>query len=221
MLDDLPSPDTAYAHENAFYLTCGPGRVGKLLAHLELYRQAAQAPGAIIESGVFKGASFARLAMARHLFESEGTRPLIGFDTFGAFPETGFAADQAPRERFIASAGAESISVEQLRGVLAHKGCGANVTLVEGDICETVPAYVTAHPELRIALLHVDVDVFEPTETVMTHLASLVVPGGVIVLDDYGIFPGATRAIDAWLAGRPERLRKLPYALAPSYVVRA
>ena len=221
MLDDLPSPDTAYAHENAFYLTCAPGRLGKMLAHMELYRQAAQVPGAIVECGIFKGASFARLAMARHLFESEGTRPLIGFDTFGAFPETGFAAYQAPRERFIASAGSESISVEQLRGVLAHKRCESNVTLVPGDICTTVPEYVGAHPELRLALLHVDVDVFEPTETVMTHLAPLVVPGGIIVLDDYGIFPGATRAIDAWLEGRPERLRRMPYALAPAYVVRA
>lgn len=219
MLDDLPSPDEAYAYENAFYLTCSPARIGKLVAHIDLYRQASHVPGAIVECGVFKGASFARLAVARHLFESEGTRPLVGFDTFGTFPATAFEPDRDPRQRFIASAGAESISVEQLRGVLAHKGCGAHVTLIEGDICETVPAYVAAHPELRIALLHVDVDIFEPTDTVMTRLAPLVVPGGIIVLDDYGIFPGATRAIDAWLAGRPEQLQKLPYALAPSYVV--
>lgn len=219
MLAYLPSPEDAYAHENAFYLTCSPARLGKLIAHIDLYRQASGVPGALVECGVFKGASLARFAMARHLFESEGTRGLIAFDTFGGFPDTQFEADRGPRERFIAAAGADSVSMEQLRGVLAHKGCSANVTLVDGDICETVPRFVADHPELRIALLHVDVDVFEPTEAVMTHLAARVVPGGLIVLDDYGIFPGATKAIDTWLAGRPERLRKLPYAHAPAFVV--
>jgi hypothetical protein len=83
-----------------------------------------------------------------------------------------------------------------------------------------VPAFVAAHPELRIALLHVDVDLLEPSRVVMNRLAPLVVAGGVIVLDDYGIFPGATKAADEFMAGRPERIQKLPYALAPAFVVK-
>jgi macrocin-O-methyltransferase TylF-like protien len=220
MLSHLPSVEEAYDHENAFYLTCAPGRVGKLLAHYELYQRAQRVAGAFVECGIFKGSSLARFAMFRHLFESEETRALIGFDVFGKFPETEFDADKARRERFIRSAGDESISVDQLRKVLADKGCGHNVTLVGGDICQTVPAFSAEHPELRIALLHVDVDILEPSQVVMNVLAPLVVPGGVIVLDDYGIFPGATRAVDEFMAGRPERIQKLPYALAPAFVIK-
>lgn len=139
MLDDLPSPDEAYAHENAFYLTCSPARIGKLIAHVELYRQASHVPGAIVECGIFKGASFARLAVARHLFETEGTRPLVGFDTFGAFPATTFEPDQDPRQRFIAIAGAESISVDQLRGVLAHKAVGRTSPWLRGTSARRCP----------------------------------------------------------------------------------
>jgi macrocin-O-methyltransferase TylF-like protien len=221
MLTQLPSVEHAYEHENAFYLTCAPGRVGKLLAHYELYQRAQRVAGAFVECGIFKGASLARFAMFRHLFESEETRALIGFDVFGKFPETAFDADKDRRARFISAAGDESISVDQLRKVLADKGCDKNVTLVVGDICQTVPTYVAEHPELRIALLHVDVDILEPTRVVMETLAPLVVPGGVIVLDDYGIFPGATRAVDEFMKGRPERIQKLPYALAPSFVIHA
>jgi hypothetical protein len=220
MLANLPSVNDAYEHENAFYLTCAPGRVGKLLAHYELYQRAQRVAGAFVECGIFKGSSLARFAMFRHLFESEETRALIGFDVFGKFPETEFDPDKNRRDQFIQSAGDESISVEQLQRVLTDKGCAKNVTLVVGDICHTAPAYVGEHPELRIALLHVDVDILEPSQTVMNVLAPLVVPGGVIVLDDYGIFPGATQAVDQFMAGRPEKIQKLPYALAPAFVVK-
>jgi len=220
MLPDLPSVEQAYDHENAFYLTCSPGRIGKLLAHHELYQRVRKVAGAFVECGIFKGSSLARFAMFRHLFESEETRALIGFDVFGKFPETEFEADKDRRDRFIRTAGDESISVEQLQEVLAQKGCGRNVTLVVGDICHTVPAFVAEHPELRIALLHVDVDILEPSQVVMKTLAPLVVPGGIIVLDDYGIFPGATVAADAFLVGRSERIQKLPYAFAPAFVVK-
>jgi hypothetical protein len=220
MLANLPSAEEAYEHENAFYLTCAPGRVGKLLAHYELYQRAQRVAGAFVECGIFKGSSLARFAMFRHLLESEETRALIGFDIFGKFPETECDADKDRRERFIKSAGDESISVEQLQKVLADKGCAQNVTLVVGDICHTVPAFIAEHPELRIALLHVDVDILEPSQVVMNTLAPLVVPGGVIVLDDYGIFPGATRAVDEFMVGRSERIQKLPYALAPAFVIK-
>src|SRR5436190_2568464 len=163
MLSQLPSVEEAYDHENAFYLTCAPGRVGKLLAHYELYQRAQRVAGTFVECGIFKGSSLARFAMFRHLFESEETRALIGFDSFGKFPETDFAADKARRDRFIKSAGDESVSVEQLQQALAHKGCGNNVTLVVGDICHTVPTFIAEHPEVRIALLHVDVDILEPS----------------------------------------------------------
>jgi hypothetical protein len=219
MLAELPVAERAYDYENAFYLTCSPGRVGKLLAHFELYRLASTVPGAYVECGVFKGASFARFAAFRHLFETEETRPMVGFDTFDTFPDTAFEADKSRRQRFVDTAGADSLSVGQLAHLLQQKGCGGNVSLVAGDICQTVPDFVERHPEFRIALLHVDVDVFEPTDVVMRRLAPLVVPGGVIVLDDYGVFPGATRAVDDYLAGRAERIRKFPYSLAPAYVV--
>lgn len=217
---EIPSASDAYDYENGFYLTCTPGRIGKLLAHYELYQRAKEVPGAYVECGVFKGASFARFAMFRQLFELSDTRPLIGFDTFAGFPEAGFEPDRAVRERFVGRAGDQSISAGQLHGVLARSGCERNVTLVEGDICETVPRFLDEHPELRVALLHVDIDMFEPSKVVMEQLVSRVVNGGIVILDDYGIFPGATAVVDAYMAGRPERLRKFTYALAPAYFVK-
>lgn len=218
----IPSGKDAYQHENNFYLSCQAGRIGKLVAHAELYRMVLDVPGAIVECGIFKGASFLRFAAFRSLFEVAEARTLIGFDTFGKFPPTNHVDDRKPLEKFTEAAGNESIGREQLMGVLREKGCTTGVELVEGDICLTVPEFLGRHPELKIALLHLDVDIYEPSKVVMEQLFPRLCPGGVLVLDDYGIFPGATKAVDDFLAAQnvAARLQRFPYSRAPAYLVK-
>jgi len=109
-----PDNKHAYDYENSFYLTCKPGRIGKLLAHYELYLIASEVAGVIAEFGVFKGPSFMRFAMFRSLFEHEETRSMLGFDIFGKFPETEYEDDKPALKKFIESAGDESIPQDQL-----------------------------------------------------------------------------------------------------------
>ena len=197
---ELPDFDRSWEYENDFYLSCDPTRMSKLLAHYELMRSVAGLPGAIVECGVFKGASLARFAMFRELFGNAFSKQIIGFDVFGAFPATSFAADIEVRERFVASAGESGIAVEQLEEVLRHKGVDRNVELVAGDITETVPAYVARHPQLRISLLNLDTDIYEPAVVILEQLYPLIVRGGLLLLDDYGTFPGETAAVDEYFA---------------------
>jgi len=215
----LPSFNDAYEHENAFYLTSQPGRTGKLLAHYELYKSILLIHGAIVECGIFKGASFARFAAFRHLFESPASRKLIGFDIFGKFPETKNPADIPFLQKFIESAGDESISRDQLFDVLTRKQCGDNVELVEGDITITVPRYAKEHPQMRIALLNLDVDVLEPNIAILETFWPRMAHGGILILDDYGIFPGATQAVDEYFADMKMKIRKFPYVSSPTYIV--
>ena len=129
-------------------------------------------------------------------------------------------ADQERRQLFIDEAGSESIGDEQLRDSLDGRRLGGDVELVAGDICATAAEYVAAHPALRISLLHIDVDVYEPTKAILEHLAPCVPRGGVILFDDYGTFTGETSAVDEYLSERPGwRLRVLPGIPAPSYVI--
>jgi hypothetical protein len=216
----LPDSQKAYDYENAFYLTCQSGRIGKLIAHYELYKRAMEIPGSIVECGIFKGPSFARFAMFRNLLESGDSRDMIGFDVFGKFPSTTFEDDKAKLDQFIASAGDESISEEQLLSVLASKKCDSRITLVKGDILETIPNYVDQHPELKISLLHLDVDIYEPSKCVLEYLFPKLARGGILILDDYGIFPGATKAVDDYFVGRPELVAKLPYSYAPCFIIK-
>ena len=210
--------DKAWDYENGFYLTSHPTRIAKLLAHYELYKSIVGLPGHIVECGVFKGASLVRFATFRELLENTHSRKIIGFDAFGKFPEAVDLADAKFVAQFEAAAG-DGIPLEELRHVLEHKKF-ANVELVPGDVCRTVPQYAADHPELKIALLHVDVDVYEPTAVALEQLFHRVVPGGLVVLDDYGTVAGATRAVDELLARHPATVEKLPIAHIPAFIRR-
>jgi len=213
------APARAFEYENGFYLAAGPGRLGKLLAHYELYKRILGLPGEVVECGVFKGASLVRLATFRDLLESPWSRRVIGFDTFGENPGTAYGPDRPFLAGFLEEAGSRSLGREELAGVLRRKGIG-NFELVEGDILETVPDYAARHPELRIALLHIDTDVREPATVVLEQFFERIVPGGLLVLDDYGRFPGETSAAEEFLGPRNIELRKLGLSHAPAYAVK-
>ncbi|MFD2569936.1 TylF/MycF/NovP-related O-methyltransferase [Spirosoma soli] len=217
----LPDFSKSFEYENNFYLSADSSRMAKVLAHYELYKLTVDLPGAIVECGVFKGASFVRFAMFRQLLSNPAAKKIIGFDAFGEFPETAFEGDQKWRSKFIADSGEQGISPDQLMEVLRHKKSDQNVELVQGDVCQTIPAYVEQHPELRISFLNIDVDVYEPTKAVLTHLYDRVVRGGVILLDDYAnVFPGANAAVEEFFADKPVDIKRLPFAITPCYVVK-
>ena len=218
---DLPDLNQEFTWENNFYLSCQPARVGKLLAHYELFKMVAAVPGALVECGVFKGASLARFACFRQLLEGSAPREIVAFDIFGTFPATAFEADQAQLQKFISAAGDQSIAVDQMLEVLRRKHCDAGVDLVRGNVCETVPEYVRRRPDLKISLLNLDTDVYEPAVVILEELYPRIEPGGVLVLDDYGVFPGETKAVDDYFKGKDVEIRRLPFGSTPCFIVKS
>lgn len=215
----LPDFSKAFEYENDFYWTSPPGRLGKCIAHYELWKLANELPGDIVECGVFKGASLLRFASFQDIF-GKGKKKVIGFDIFGTFPETKFEGDKSHRKDFIADAGAESISKEQLLSVVEKKGLKTKVELVEGDVLETVPAYVKAHPNLKISLLNLDTDIYEPAVTVLQYLYPKLVKGGILITDDYRVFPGETKAIDDFFKGKKVTIRNFPNLKTPHFIIK-
>jgi hypothetical protein len=216
----LPDFTKAFDYENNFYLSCDNTRLSKLLAHYELYKAIINLPGAIVECGIFKGASLVRFASFRELFGTSFSNKIIGFDIFDEFPDTNFDDDRKYRDKFIENAGINSIGESQLLEVLKHKRIEKNIELVKGDICKTVPEYVKNNPHLKIALLNLDVDIYEPAVTILDELYPRICNGGILILDDYGTFPGETKAVDDYFRDKNVKICKFPFAMTPSYIVK-
>ncbi len=58
----------------------------------------------------------------------------------------------------------------------------------------------------QFSFVHIDVDLYQPTHDSLSFFYERMVPGGVILCDDYGFStcPGATKAFDGFIADKPE-----------------
>lgn len=217
---ELPDFNKAFEYENDFYLSCDISRISKIMAHYEFYKMIQDIPGDIVECGVFKGTSLVRFASFLELLGNPLSKKIIGFDTFGKFPETNFEADKEMRQRHLDTAGGESMSKQQLMDVLKHKGIDKHIELVEGDITKTLQDYVKSNPELKVSLLNLDVDIYEPSKVVLESLYPRLVHGGILLLDDYESFPGETKAANDYFEDKNIKIRRLPFRKIPCYIVK-
>lgn len=205
-------------YENGFYLTSNINRVGKYLAQYEIYKKITNIPGEVLEFGVYKGTSIIRFATYRELLENTYSRKIIGFDMFGEFPKT----DDSEDDKFIQSfesQGGNGIQKEELEKFLTYKKLN-NIELIKGNIFETLEEFLSTNNQLKISLLHLDLDVYKPTKYVLEKLYDRVVTGGIIMLDDYGTVKGATDAIDEFLEDKSKKIEKLSLCYIPSYIIK-
>jgi dTDP-6-deoxy-L-hexose 3-O-methyltransferase len=210
--------EKSWDYENGYYLTSHSSRLAKAIAHWEIYKKIKDIPGEIMEFGVYKGTSLIRFATFREMLESQYSRKIIGFDTFGEFPLTEIEEDNKFISKF--SQNGESISKEELEKVFKFKNFD-NIELCKGDILETLPKYLKNHPELRISILHIDVDVYKPSKLILELLFDKVVKGGIVILDDYSTVSGETNAVDEFLKKRDNyKLEKLSYYKIPTYILK-
>jgi O-methyltransferase len=75
-----------------------------------------------------------------------------------------------------------------------------------------VPTRFAQVRDRKFAFVHVDVDLFQPTHDTLEFFYERLSPGGVIVCDDYGsaLCPGARKAMDEFMAHKPEALFHIP-----------
>ncbi len=209
-----------FEYENGFYATAEPRRLSKVISHLDFFRMTSNLRGEILELGVFKGNSLFRWIKFRDLLENTFSRKIIAFDIFGEFPETAFEDDKKERNCFIEETnGGIGITLQELNLLLEKQKLNDNIDIIKGDILKTLPEYLNNNPQLKISLLHIDVDLYEATELALKKLFSHVVKGGIIIFDDYGDFTGANKAIDEFFNHNLE-IKKLKYSHNISYIIK-
>ena len=215
----IPKIRDKFEFENNFYLTCDNDRISKLLIQYELFSMAKNIPGEIVECGVFKGTSLIRLATFRELFNKK-RKKIIGFDTFGKFPLANFSKDTKLRKKFVQQSGNQSISVSQLKKILKQKRISKNIELVKGDIAKTVPEFLKRYPKLKISLLNLDVDLYEPSKVILENFYPKLAIGGIIILDDYGVFPGETKAVNEFFKSKKVKIQRFGFRKTPAYIIK-
>jgi hypothetical protein len=152
-------------------------------------------PGDVVDCGVWRGGSAIMLLAALHV-HGDGSRAVWLADTFagdpdpdpGTFPDDA-AAVGSPRRA--------GVPRKEVEAAFARLGLDtARLRFVEGAFRDTLPVA----PVGQVALLHLDAPLYEATFVALESLYPKVVPGGFVVVDDYGSNETCRRAVDEFRA---------------------
>lgn len=203
----------------------------RFLAHYELYQQVVNLPGDIVELGVYRGSSlmtWANFLEIRNMGDRH--KKIVGFDNFKGFGDFDDKDGQEKPEFGKQAGGFNSQDFEeQLRdaiNIFDHDRFipyKPRIHLVKGNIEETIPKYIEENPGMRISLLHFDVDLYRPTKVALEYMWDLVVPGGILVFDEYGIPPweGESKAVDEFFRDKKVSIQRFDWASNPGgYIVK-
>ena len=147
--------------------------------------------GCFVECGVWRGGCLAVLASIAH-DEGKG-RAIYGFDSFEGLPELAPQDDKHGQEYV----GCCKATQEDVLETFTTWGVSLdNTTLVPGWFEDSVPATYEDMPP--IAVLRLDGDWYESTRVCLEYLYPKLVPGGVVILDDYLTWKGCTVATDEY-----------------------
>jgi hypothetical protein len=205
LLTSAPLEPEELVDNLTLYLRYQP--LADLLSLDALYRMVLDVPGSITEFGVHRGRHIALLTALRGVYEPYNPhRRIVGFDTFKGFPpvakvdEIGQVA--APDKFSLPEGYSDHIrEILDVHESAEHLGHIRRTVLVDGDVRETLPAYLKANPQTIIALAYFDLDLYEPTLAVLRTIRPYLTRGSVIAFDklNHAKWPGETVALrEAW-----------------------
>ncbi|MDX1945902.1 MAG: TylF/MycF/NovP-related O-methyltransferase [Pirellulaceae bacterium] len=172
--------------------------------YLQLAARAAEVEGDVIECGVFRGRSLLR--MACRFQELAPRKAVFGLDSFDGFPANAVTQLDLNHERTIRQLEGKFRRAGRLIGHIERIAADLDldVHLRPGPFAETLPALAATR---RFAFAHLDCDLYSSYRTCLAQLYPAMSPGGIILFDEYrsSLWPGARRAIDEFLADKPER----------------
>lgn len=203
---DVP-PELARIYERAKPFTMTSLERMAALYDAVRYLEANKIAGDFVECGVWRGGSSMNMALT--LLEcGNRERRLYLFDTFAGMSEpTDADVDvhgRVAQQKFEKLQNGQSnawcfASLEDVQQNMGSTGYPTErLHFVKGKVEDTIPA---SAPE-RIALLRLDTDWYESTRHELEHLFPRLVPGGVLILDDYGHWQGARKAADEYFEAR-------------------
>ena len=181
------------------------------------YLNAARIEGDIVECGVWRGGN---MMLAKDLCrDSPVARRFYLYDTFAGMAEPTdddvshlerpahetYSETRRETHTDWAFASLEDVKENFRRAQLLDE----SVIFVKGKVEETLRE--EQKQPTRIAMLRLDTDWYESTKIELEVLYPLLVPGGVLIIDDYGHWAGARKAVDEYFENKPVLLNRIDY----------
>lgn len=220
---------------NGFFLMNDVERLRKFLVREHLFKMTLELPGDIVEVGVFKGTGVAQFLKLKEIFIPASNKKIVGFDLFDTsndFKNTLNDKDMELNTYYTSAnvnmdVGIPKHDIETILNTFNLTN-NKNTTddlyqLIDGDVKNTIPEFISNNPGFRISLLHLDLDIDEPTYVSLSLLYDKVVRGGIIIFDEYACDRWTeSNAVDRFLNEHPElQIKSLPWSRTPTaYIIK-
>ncbi len=162
-------------------------------------------PGQIAQCGVYKGGTLIPLGL--HVQQQGIPKQVFGFDSFEGFDsrdvqsELSVAEATSDRERDLRSF--TDASLDKIRATVRSLHLESTIALVQGFFRDTLPRY----GDRKFAFVHLDCDLYQPYADCLEFFYPRLSEGAVVLFDEYNDppWPGCNKAVDEFLADKPER----------------
>jgi hypothetical protein len=167
-------------------------------------------PGDLLETGVWRGGA---TIFMRGLLKAHGVtdRKVWVVDSFEGLPPVDLARFPKDCDLELDKFSELSVPLDEVRrNFEAYQLLDDNVCFLKGWFRDTLP---TA-PMDRLAIMHLDGDLYESTTVALVNLYDKLSPGGYIIVDDYKVLECCTAAVEDFRAERgiTDELKLLPIA---------
>ncbi len=148
-------------------------------------------PGDFLEAGVWRGGASMMMRAVLKAYDVRDRR-VFAADTFSGLPADTDRADPAAA---VCGNPIFSVSLEEVKAAFRRYGLlDSQVVFLEGTFAATLPSA----PIDSTAVLRLDGDTFASARDTLAALYAKLSPGGSLILDDYFLFEGNRRAVDAF-----------------------
>ncbi len=185
----MPSDDT-YKSFNEFIFSNDIKLIGKLLHRYDFFKMTRDLPGDIVEIGVFKGSGIATFSKFVDIYCPRSNKKILGFDIFDDSSKEDIlnkdcSFDKEMMNVVYSKVDKSELSITSVENRLTNMNIDKKYMLIRGDVEDTLPKFIKENPGFRASLIYIDVDLERPTYNALLHLWDRLLPGGIIVFDEY------------------------------------
>lgn len=215
-LKNTAIPDAEILENLHLFMT--PQQLRRILFFYELYQEILTVPGTIMQFGVRWGRELALFDSLRTTFEPfNHSRKIVGFDTFDGY--CGVDHKDGDHEVIVEGNLSTSINYEStLERILSAREDLSPIPqvkkfrIIKGNAETTLASYLDENPHTIVALAHLDMNLYKPTETCLRLLKDHMPKGSLVIVDEVNldIMPGETIALKEVFGLSNLRLKRHP-----------
>lgn len=212
---------------NNFMFSNDRSTFNKLYMKMKFYEMTKELNGDIVECGVFKGSGLLAWLKILAMNEPNSIKKVIGFDFFDPTFVDDLSVDvdrETMKQVFTRDKNLDlnDVSYDGIYSKIINAGFDdSKFELIKGDVIKTSVDAIIEKPGLRISILYLDMDLDEPTYAALKTLWKNIVPGGVVVFDEYAYHSWSeSNAVDRFVEEMGLYLYKTGVKAPTAYLVK-